>query len=94
MDMIERVARAIHAWEWDGQPHPEPFNEGRQHYSTAAKAAIEAMREPTEEMVEVTGNMPSPEQYGEEGGGWRAAHKMYWKVMIDAALAESRGETP
>jgi hypothetical protein len=42
MNMIEKVARAIN--------DAEGFGNGWQYYCKTAKAAIEAMREPTEEM--------------------------------------------
>ena len=61
MDMIERVARAIKSEigeQWDAQPLPGANNPedwsatgGTLDLITVARAAIEAMREPTEEML-------------------------------------------
>jgi hypothetical protein len=68
-DMIERVARAIYNAEcWDTAVPG--------FYQRAARTAIEAMREPTEEMSHA---------------GWRTASDIstvVWQAMIDAALHE------
>lgn len=68
-DMIERVARAIasadpdQAGQVDGSEMGDYFWEKyRDHYMTIARAAIEAMREPTRAMHEAglkTTGMPS-----------------------------------
>jgi hypothetical protein len=64
MNMIEKVARAIN--------DAEGFANGWQYYCKAAKAAIEAMREPTKEMkAEIWFN------YDVETG---------YREMVDAAL--------
>lgn len=62
-DIIERVARAIYCVE-----------EGPCDAKTVARMAVEAMREPTEEMIEA---------------GWNARGEVdqRYRVMIDAALA-------
>jgi hypothetical protein len=70
MDMVERVARAVDA-EWASHiingtlASPKDF----------ARAAIAAMREPTEEMVRA--------QWSETTCGVEG-----WRAMIDAALNE------
>lgn len=70
MDMIERVAKALsQQLDKDG------------YYVDAARAAIEAMRDPTEAMVE------AGEKHVRVG---RLAEEKY-KAMIDAALNEHEG---
>lgn len=72
MTMIEKVAAAIQEAELGN------------NWEAMARAAIEAMREPTDAMT------------GAEGVGWArdgSAHidrdpREYWPLMIDAALAE------
>ena len=68
-EMIERVARAI------AQCLNEP---GQCSYSDIARAAIEAMREPTEAMIK-EGAYGS----GEDSAGVACGA---WKAMIDEAL--------
>jgi hypothetical protein len=73
MDMVERVARAIAAVN-----HEDDFDrsdEARRMFIEDARAAIAAMREPTEEMVKAQWSEPT---CGAEG----------WRAMIDAALNE------
>lgn len=67
MNMIERVARAI----YDNEHSERTMGECISH----AKAAIEAMREPTEEMIN---NCP----------GYSDDVRDNYKAMIDAALKE------
>lgn len=74
-EMVERVARAIHAAahlsfnsDWDKLTY-------REGYYAAARAAIEAMREPTFD----------PEAVSYHRGMTRAD---WWRAMIEAALAE------
>jgi len=68
-DMIERVARAIYAAEcWD--------TAAPGFYQHAARAAIEAMREPTEVMLDAAMQFASCDLKSE------------WQAMIEAALGE------
>ena len=70
MTMIEKVARALAAKQ-------ETENEFR-FYMDSARAAIEAMREPTEEMLKsFYGDAPIEQWLGND-----------WRDMIDAALKE------
>jgi hypothetical protein len=70
-EMIERVARVLHARDdYDGYTWHD--------YIPDARAAIAAMREPTDRMVHV-GTMANLRQDGFFMGG-------IWKNMIDAAL--------
>lgn len=79
-EMIERVARAIE--EVVGCPD----NSNGDFLKVAARAAIEAMREPTETMSRVA-ERPGDNAEGSPGSiaYWQADG--IWKNMIDAALA-------
>lgn len=68
MSMIERVALAIMDANWRRETD----------YNELAKAAIAAMREPTDEMVD------RGQDARLDGGGYYAI----WEAMIDAALVE------
>ena len=76
-DMIERVARAI--------ARPEDWDELKPHWHEVfreqARAAIEAMREPTKRMVDA----------GRDEDTLTGAIASVWAVMIDAAL---KGQNP
>ena len=86
-EMIERVARAL-AWEdgsrWEKLIVPDETSP----YERRARAAIEAMREATEGMVEEV--IFSSEYVGGdgEGGCWIHADgaRGAWRAMIDEAL--------
>lgn len=88
--MVERVARALaaHSWELGGNDHSkEPFVDRRwPHYTGQARAAIEAMRDPTPTMIRA-----AYLTYDSEGQGGvdpeQAEHA--WRSMIDAALQPS-----
>lgn len=76
MTMVERVARAIARAEPLCLPWDEISEIQKTLFRTAARAAIEAMREPTEAMVDATfvfANEPAAAVYN---------------AMIDAALSE------
>jgi hypothetical protein len=86
--MVERVARAIHAafndsgaadytYAWD-----DPLA-GRDHFRLLARAAIEAMREPTATMIDAA--------YDRHGALPRSAYAYDYNLMIDAALSEPQG---
>lgn len=72
MNMIEKVARAI------ALSNRAPDSDDWPVYVNDAKAAIEAMREPTEVMVE------DGQDARLDGGGYYDV----WRAMIDAALRE------
>lgn len=73
-EMIERVAKAIWSDYWDGEgcSWAEMEESSRQTALSMARAAIEAMREPTEAMLEAQFGQPSPADC--------------WRAMIDAAV--------
>lgn len=81
--MIERVARALceaEGMEWGAQASAMTSGSGgdneQEYYLTQARAAIEAMREPTEAMQDAGESHCN--DYGTPSGCFRA--------MIDAAL--------
>lgn len=81
MTMIEKVARAIReSGEGDLSlsAYVDPFK--------AARAAIEAMREPTQAMVDAA-EWAEPD-YHEDDMDVGGTFKAEWRVAIDAALNE------
>lgn len=81
MDMIERVARAIRRQKFERTGRLKIFDATNitQEELAEARAAIEAMREPTEEMISaacMTGEIDRP------------THA--YVAMIDAALSQSK----
>jgi len=78
--MVKRVARAMRAKDFEeGHCDPETTIES---YIGTARAAIEAMREPTAAMINSGGT---------ENGDWTpdnsaAACRESWQAMIDEAL--------
>lgn len=64
-EMVERVARAIYAAAW-GFGHPPPTGVELEEARAQARAAIEAMREPTEAM-EIAGMEAAPMFLRDEG---------------------------
>ena len=82
--MVEKVARAIHNSDPDGLgalPWDELEDWQREFYISDARAAIEAMREPTEFMVR---SLP-------ERAVWQDEAAMNYRLLIAAALNESEG---
>jgi hypothetical protein len=81
MSMVEKVARALFAEEWRGttmKPQQALDDAEREYWFNAARAAIEAMREPSEEMVAAG-----------DDWGWDplGAHtREVWQAMLSAAL--------
>jgi hypothetical protein len=76
-EMVERVARAFYSSFYDDESWPPvPFDSelrDADSYREAARAAIQAMREPTEAMTNI---------------GWVSMNeeRLPWEAMIDAAL--------
>ncbi len=83
MTMIERVARAIWAVEYDAEAYPfETASKAEKNLLNAqARAAIEAMREPTAEMLNAPGTQTNCQMCGGHAEGWH--------LWIKAALAET-----
>jgi hypothetical protein len=80
-EMVERVARALCRSAALGDPGQAYIDANWPNYSTAARAAIEAMREPTEAMIGA-GRGALPNFCPEDSDAL-----VCWQDMIDAALA-------
>lgn len=88
MNMVEKVARATYSKFMEGVEGLEPSWDELPEYhqwrlKEATKAAIEAMREPTEEMMKAGVNQDST--IDSEA---HAPCVRHWEAMIDAALKE------
>lgn len=86
-EMVDRVARAMF-----DQDHDEGWDRGeaatKQIYLNNARAAIEAMREPTEEMVDAAHTAQRwSEGFGPDIG--KVQDQLKWQAMIDVALMEA-----
>ena len=102
MDMIERVAEAMWQAEWaragnGGRrrvPWPEIAPTDQDRYRFVARAAIEAMREPTDEMVAACwplhhpwgANAPPAAERPDLFQTMTDLARADWSAMIDAAL--------
>lgn len=96
MDKLEQVARAIYErgakvpWagfertEWD-----DIKPDGKLFFFDCARAAIEVLREPSEEMVEAAESLDDSGSsiFGEPFVA--ASHDDAWRAMIDAILNEA-----
>ncbi len=104
MSMIERVARALctqackhtNSTPDDMLTYTDQGMEGRsvtfprwQNHTDDARAAIEAMREPTEEMKNAAADAIDPGDETGYGSGWKA--EAAWETMIQVALGERKG---
>lgn len=79
--LVERVARAIDPDAWDTEKLVGARQFAQAKALRQARAAIEAMREPTEAMILA---------HSENGGLDFSEHvKTDWRAMIDAALSTS-----
>lgn len=81
MSMVERVARAIRENDdaCGGERHG-------QYWDDLARAALEAMREPTPTMLRAAVDNDNGDVYGETG--FIGNLKIMWGSAIDAALSE------
>ena len=79
-EMIERVAKALRKADVEIENN-KGFSDN--HYLILAKAAIEAMREPTEEVLNAFGG-----HYGFTPPENRAKALPIYQAIIDAALKE------
>ncbi len=77
-EMISKVARAIWQQERAARVHDEPFK--LSWYEDTARAAIQAMRDPTEAMFDATGEPGVPDR----------VYREYWEAMIDQALQDEK----
>ena len=81
MDMLERVARAIA----DASGLVPMSESSRLYQRQLARAAIEAMREPTQDQLRRASLAIGP--YGGHGERGAPSLEEAWQAMIDAALA-------
>ncbi len=80
--MIERVAKAIAKQHQDAaEPYPDDL---MPEYRAMARAALEAMREPTDEMIEAVNRKERQMLQGPAGA--RLHYSVAFRAMIDAAL--------
>ena len=92
-DMIERVARALAEREginWDaipvgGSTARQWRRDERTYWLDQAAAAIKAMREPSEAMIDRFVSRALCVSISGEGG-WSEYARAQWQTMIDAAL--------
>jgi hypothetical protein len=85
-EMVERVARAIAAKSAAVRPGDRlEIDECWQDYALEARAAIEAMREPSEWMVSM-GDIAMADGRGGYNDG---TSRPVWQDMIDAALRDA-----
>lgn len=98
MTMIERVARAICAaedYDWESLLGAQESAYRQQKYMRFARAAIEAMWEPTEKMAEAGSTGPfsrNPDSLV-NAMFFPKEHTPYvYRAMIDAALKEESNE--
>lgn len=83
-EMVERVAEALAGRQWTSMEDGNVYcsNPTKYHYREQARAAIAAMREPTNAMVDAGQKPPrAPFRYMAE-----ASLRLRWLAMIDAAL--------
>ncbi|MDF0541834.1 hypothetical protein PX699_05750 [Sphingobium sp. H39-3-25] len=88
---IERAARALHdrinpGWNWD-DPDSGPL---RQAYQEAAKAVLAAIREPSEEAVEIGMEVVKNVHLGMSEAAYRDDTIEIWHMMLDATSRETR----
>lgn len=83
-EMIENVAKAIHD-EVEGVTGPND-DSGGGHYMRAARAAIAAMREPTQAMLDAA--IPRYQEHNRGDDPYASEMADYWTTMIDAALGD------
>ena len=84
-EIIERVVKAIRKADVEIENNRGFSND---HYLILAKAAIEAMREPTEEMKRVVRAAPQIGSPDFDGGDYWDNFICDYGLMIDAALKE------
>ncbi len=100
MDMVERVARAMCDERWGPGAFDTPTEgggfsqEAKEQFRNEARAALAAMREPTEKMVRAGIGALAVADYGMPEYGPEDAAEMTFSAMIDAALTSSEKPTP
>jgi hypothetical protein len=95
--MIERVARALFAVEnsfpgactWEDECAGETSVGLREYWIRSARAAIAALREPTEAMIAAGDDAPPNDLFASE-----KASRLRYQAMIDAALLPKASSLP
>lgn len=91
-NMVERVARAIQATRGPRENRDRAPPATRQLWLSDARAAIEAMREPTTAMIAAADALTVVGALDYHTAiDVPADHDEAWRAMIDAALAETAG---
>ena len=90
-DVVERVAKALFRSMGFSAEFDELEEYGQELWRSKARAAIEAMMEPTPGMLEDAGPMEGFDCYAWEKDVDRP-HIEWWKAMIRAALMAARSE--
>jgi hypothetical protein len=90
-EMIERIARVLCDGNWDAASFKETASgdepeEQREYWREKARAAIEAMREPTEEML-TAGSPYCVDSLAPDYKSGREDAGHCFRAMIDAALS-------
>lgn len=89
MTMIERVAKAIYEaspFKMTEGPYERQSDLHKRNCRLLARAAIEAMRDPTDAMVDAP--LPSSPSHGGRYENRRDLRPYIYRAMIDAALNE------
>jgi hypothetical protein len=84
MTPIERVARGLHSVRSRETVFDNLSRTIKGHYFKEARAAIEALRDPSEKMVEAGIDL--------NDGFECSSSSVHWDAMISAALAEGDGK--
>lgn len=84
-EMIERVARAMHA-DLVARGYTAPFAEDEEIWRRFARAAIAAMRESTEAMIDAMDAIGYHQTCGRQFARRECARE--WNAAIDSALTE------
>lgn len=90
-EMIDRVAKAICDAEngiWNSLIGDWHTRISREKYSAMARAAIEAMREPTVAMEDAPYEASLDIYWSYNADGRPGSSEDVWRIMVDAALKE------
>ena len=91
-EMVERVAKEIYL-HVNAETAGRPLAEVADAYLACARAAILAMREPTEAMVLAGDDAQTDIQGPDEGIQVAMCSSVPWQAMIDSALSPSTSGT-
>lgn len=90
-EMVLRMARAMFDREWGGLGNDKLFEADEGYWVPAAIAALKALREPNEKMVQATWDLVwanrAPKIVGQAMSG--SASEL-WRTLIDTALGDDK----